>query len=186
MILDKILRNLRKKQIIKYIGHGTILCDIGCGFEGKLLQDLRSSITYGYGFDKQVKMINDGKIKLDAADFERDSLNLPDASVDAVTMLAVIEHLEGPNNILKEIFRILKPGGKFILTTPSPAGKPVLEFLAFKLKIINQEDIVDHKRYYSKEELGGVLAGAGFDPKNIKMKYFESGFNIFAKAVKNL
>ena len=50
-------------------------------------------------------------------------------------MLAVLEHLDHPIEIVKEIERILKPKGKLILTVPSRNSKPVLEFLAYKLKI---------------------------------------------------
>lgn len=47
-------------------------------------------------------------------------LDLPDASVDCVVMQEVIEHLEGAALAVKEINRVLKPGGAFIVTTPHP------------------------------------------------------------------
>jgi len=43
---------------------------------------------------------------------------LPDSSVDAVIMLHVIEHVPDPVATLREIHRILKPGGHLILETP--------------------------------------------------------------------
>ncbi|MGI9317824.1 MAG: methyltransferase domain-containing protein [bacterium] len=43
---------------------------------------------------------------------------LPDASVDVVVMLHVIEHLPDPVATLKEINRILKPGGHVVIETP--------------------------------------------------------------------
>ena len=43
---------------------------------------------------------------------------LPDSSVDAVIMLHVIEHVPDPVSTLREIRRILKPGGHLILETP--------------------------------------------------------------------
>lgn len=47
-------------------------------------------------------------------------LELADASVDCVVMQEVIEHLEGAALAVKEINRVLKPGGTFIVTTPHP------------------------------------------------------------------
>lgn len=49
--------------------------------------------------------------------------NLPlifeSASIEAIVSIEVIEHLAAPTVFLKEIFRVLKPGGYFIFTTPN-------------------------------------------------------------------
>lgn len=44
-------------------------------------------------------------------------LNLPDASVDVVLSTQVLEHVQDPQLYVSEAFRVLKPGGHFILTT---------------------------------------------------------------------
>ena len=51
-------------------------------------------------------------------------------SFDIVTMLAVLEHLSYPEDILKEINRILRKDGRLVLTVPSKIAKPILEFMA--------------------------------------------------------
>lgn len=40
---------------------------------------------------------------------------LPDASVDLVVSLQVLEHVKDPQKVLAEIWRVLKPGGSFYL-----------------------------------------------------------------------
>ena len=41
-----------------------------------------------------------------------------DQSLDCVVVLEVLEHVKNPQKALSEIFRVLKPGGKIILSTP--------------------------------------------------------------------
>jgi hypothetical protein len=69
-----------------------------------------------------------------------------------------------------------------ILTTPAPASKSLLEFLAFRLKIISQKEIENHKHYFSKRELLSILTDLDF--QNITCSYFELGFNQICQAKK--
>ncbi len=43
----------------------------------------------------------------------------PNSSFDAVTSMHVLEHLRDPVGLLKECYRILKPGGKLVILTPN-------------------------------------------------------------------
>lgn len=52
-------------------------------------------------------------------DIEKDHLAHEDESVDFVTMNAVIEHINNPDNIFKEIRRVLKRNGLVFVRTPN-------------------------------------------------------------------
>lgn len=74
------------------------------------------------------------------ANLETDRLPWPNASIDAITCMHLIEHLQTLKNLLSETARLLKPGGKVYFETPhakttslpslrdSPAGPFTLNF----------------------------------------------------------
>jgi ubiquinone/menaquinone biosynthesis C-methylase UbiE len=98
-------------------------------------------------------------------------------------MLAVLEHIENEQQILKEIYRVLVPGGKLIITVPSVWSQPILEFLAYKLRIVSEAEIRDHKRYYNREKLKKVLMDDNrFQEFN--HQYFQVWMNNFCTVVK--
>lgn len=58
-------------------------------------------------------------VRVDVADLNVDPLPYPDASFDLVTCTEVIEHLEHYRFALREMSRVLRPGGVCIVSTPN-------------------------------------------------------------------
>lgn len=154
--LEPILRQLRLHRVKKHIPKGSVILDIGCGTKASFLKTISPYIKQGFGVDFKVKEFQIGNIQTKQLRLEN---NLPfaDESFQVVTMLAVLEHIENEREILQEIHRVLIPGGKLVLTVPSVWSQPVLEFLAYKLKIVSEAEIQDHKRYYNRKKLKKVL-----------------------------
>ncbi len=107
-----------------------------------------------------------------------------DASFDVVTLLAVLEHLAEPRRMVEEIARVLRPGGQVVLTVPSHAAKPVLEFLAYRLHVVSEAEIRDHKRYYGAADLRALLQGTGLAID--RHRYFQLGMNNFLVATRSV
>lgn len=58
-------------------------------------------------------------LHVDVADLDADPLPYPDASFDLVTCTEVIEHLRDFRGALREMHRVLRPGGALVLSTPN-------------------------------------------------------------------
>ncbi|MDR0305848.1 MAG: class I SAM-dependent methyltransferase [Chitinispirillales bacterium] len=184
--LEPVLRKIRISKILPLIKQfpECRLLDIGCGWEAKLLKSAEAYIASGVGVDFKAPDLSNGKLKTISLTLYS-KLPFDDNSFDAVTLMAVLEHLEKPLDILREIHRVLKKSnsnndsGSGILTgtVPAKSAKPVLEFLSYKLKIINEAEIRDHKRYFDKKDLTEILKTAGF--KKVEHKYFQFGMNNF-------
>jgi SAM-dependent methyltransferase len=94
--------------------------DIGCG-RGLLLHKLRER-----GWD-----VRGTELSEDAASYARNVLGLPvtteslqdaqfpDSEFDLIILWHVLEHMHAPRGVLKEVSRILKPGGRLLLATPN-------------------------------------------------------------------
>lgn len=177
--LYKIISKLKSVKPLERI------VDLGSGYNGRSLEKiikLFPEIKTAVGADLSVgeSSVNP-KIKLIAADLNK-ALPLSGESFDAAICTAVIEHLPDPESAIGETFRILKPGGSFILTTPSPLNKKVVEFLAFRLGLLDKTEIVDHKNYFTPTELKKMMSRSGF--KKIEIKTFQLGCNILVSCNK--
>ena len=63
------------------------------------------------------------------------ALEFSDDSIDCVTLQEVIEHMEGAASAIKEINRILKPGGALVISAPNPFfWHQMLMFFALEIR----------------------------------------------------
>ena len=108
------------KESAKLIS-GTVL-EIGSG-EGYGITELAPKSTHYIAVDKYNTSISEELKERNNITFiqsEVPPLNgIEDNSVDFVVSFQVIEHIKDDEQFLREIYRVLKPGGKAILTTPN-------------------------------------------------------------------
>ncbi len=126
----------RHIELIKFINDADIslnakILDVGCG-KGWLINRLREN---GFNNIQGCDWIE----KIDNSEFEYTRLDLnsaglrfyPDQTFDVVISSDVLEHMENPASILREMARVLKPEGHIFITIPNCAN--IYERLLFFL-----------------------------------------------------
>ena len=84
--------------------------------------------------------------------------SFPDNSFDFVVSVEVLEHVEEDEKFVSEVSRVLKPGGRFLMTTPNG------DFV--------ENHNPDHKRHYKREQLRELLKKS-FD--DVEIEYAVAG-----------
>jgi SAM-dependent methyltransferase len=112
-------------------GAGGVLADVGCG-SGDLWQALRGPFRSCIGVDAVRYEGLPADVIFHSADLDASRLPLPDASVDTAAAVEVIEHLENPRAFVRELARIVRPGGWVVVTTPNQLS--ALSLLTLVLK----------------------------------------------------
>jgi 2-polyprenyl-3-methyl-5-hydroxy-6-metoxy-1,4-benzoquinol methylase len=107
------------------------LADIGCG-TGDLWRVLRGAFRSCVGVDAVRYEGLPPDVVFHPADLDAARLPLPDASVDAAAAVEVIEHLENPRAFVRDLARIVRPGGWVVVTTPNQLSALSLLTLAVK------------------------------------------------------
>jgi 2-polyprenyl-3-methyl-5-hydroxy-6-metoxy-1,4-benzoquinol methylase len=96
--------------------HGT-LADIGCG-TGDLWREVQGRFARAIGLDAVHYPALPSDVTFVKADLDA-RLPLDDAAVDVAAAVEVIEHLENPRALVRELARITRPGGWIVVTTPN-------------------------------------------------------------------
>ncbi len=191
-LLEGFLAKQRAKaanRLIPAAARSGRVLDVGCGSHPYFL--LNTAFAERYGIDKMVGRSGPAGaappgVTLIQHDLEQDAtLPFDDESFEVVTMLAVFEHIEPDvlRRLLREIRRVLKPGGSYILTTPAGWTDGLLKLLA-RLGLVSAEEIDEHKDAYTHRKIGALLGEAGFDPASMKFGTFELFMNLWATARK--
>ncbi|MFO8028320.1 MAG: methyltransferase [Cyclonatronaceae bacterium] len=125
-----------------------------------------------YYFDKEIRS---GRIRFENLDLV--SGELPSESYDLAVCVDVLEHIEEDVTVMTRIRKALRPGGIFIMHSPShhseeDAGED--EFF-----------VDEHARAgYSKEELSGKMQKAGLEPVSLRYSYGKWGHRAWVMLIK--
>jgi len=114
----KFSRALYRELIHKYVSPGHRLLDAGCGRYLEFSKELSDSVrVVGIDLEEILETQNRRSPYAVRGDLER--LPFPPASFDLIISRSVVEHLSDPPCVFREFHRVLKPGGRVILSTPN-------------------------------------------------------------------
>ena len=85
---------------------------------------------------------------------EEDALPLPDASIDRALVVHALEMVANPRDHLREIWRVLSPGGRVILVVPNRSG----------IWARTEKTPFGHGQPYGTGQLTGLLRDTQFSP----------------------
>lgn len=117
-------RNFWLEKVLGEIPVGSTILDAGAGDGNKKrfckhLNYISQDIAQ-YSGNEKTGGLHTGKVDYSKLDIVSDIVDIPlgDESLDAILCVEVIEHVEDPMIVFIELSRLLKTGGKLILTAP--------------------------------------------------------------------
>ena len=146
-----------------WVPPGVRVLDVGCGVGETLAYHAsRDCQAFGLEVDENIKHIADS-LGLNITIGTLESNPYEPEFFDYITMDQVIEHLPEPVPTLKEAYRILKPEGYLILSTPNCRG---WGRKVFRRRWINWHTPY-HLNLFSKKSIANAVGQAGFEIKDL-------------------
>jgi len=155
-VLGEVDLNAVIKEKISF--HGTI-SDLGCG-TGELIDVLSEETSHKLiGIDYSPEMLEQARLRLSGTGNaelrlgELEHLPMKNQEIDTAILNMVLHHISQPELPIAEVYRVLKPGGLFVLS-----------------------DFEKHDREEIKEIIGG--SWLGFEKETIKTWLTDAGFHL--------
>ncbi|HEX7174431.1 MAG TPA: methyltransferase domain-containing protein [Pyrinomonadaceae bacterium] len=119
---------------------GELLVDVGCG-NGRLWPYVRARFARCVGVDLVRYEGLPHDVEFVRAELNGEALPLADGSADAVVSAETIEHLENPRAFMRELARVVRPGGWVVVTTPNQLSLLSLLTLVVKRRHAAFQDV---------------------------------------------
>lgn len=164
-LLFPFLRSRRIAAVGPFLGNGPLL-DIGCG-TGTLANHVNSTRYLGVDQDEESIAIAKNKFPthrfLTLAEFTQS----PDENqFERIAGLAVIEHVEDPQEWLAWLRTLLKTDGQVVLTTPHPSIRGVHEF-GGHIGLFGRDAAMEHRELINRGRMIELAETTGF-----RVQYF--------------
>jgi SAM-dependent methyltransferase len=159
------------------------IVDVGCG-DG-LATSMAAQVNPGHrfvGVDWSADAVRQARVRgltLVRAAVDGNALPIASQAADVVIMSELIEHLVDTDSALDEAWRVLKPGGSLLLSTPNLAAWYNRGLLAVGIQPVFSEvslrgvygrpgsQVAGHLHMFTRRALTGLLSARGFDPVKV-------------------
>ena len=162
------------RAFLRGLPTGARVVDLGCG-NGSLTSQFAEPSWDVHGVDISTSAVQEGVeaykgIHFHVADVTGELGFLEPCSFDAVVAAEVIEHLYAPRRLLSNAHKLLKPGGRLVITTPYHG---YLKNLALALTGGMDSHFTalwdgGHIKFWSQRTLESVLKDCGFSVLRFK------------------
>lgn len=157
--LDHTLQRWRGRMARPWIPEGASILDIGC-HRGEFLAALGPRIGPSVGVDPLAEGAAQPRHRFLTEGF-RPRMPLDDEAFDAVVLLATLEHIRDKGPLAHECHRLLRPGGRAIITVPSPHVDRVIGLLK-RTGLADGMSVEEHHGF-EPEDTPVIFRGAGFE-----------------------
>lgn len=176
-------------EIVAASGGPVVAVDVGCG-DGTCTGVAMSAVAAVpnaclrlFGVDwsmAALKQAHRRGVPVVRASTDEGGLPLAASSVEVVIMSEIIEHLVDPDRCLDEAWRVLRPGGSLLLSTPNLAAWYNRVLLVCGVQPLFTEvslrgiygrpgsEVVGHLRLFTRRALKGLLHATGFIDIEVK------------------
>ena len=159
----------RRALLLAEVRRGERVLDLGCG-AGRFVAALRDAGADPVGVELADAALERARRNVEGADLRAlgadGAIPLEDASVDLVWCSEVLEHVPDTAALLSEARRVLRTGGRLLLTTPSHdlPRRALIALLRFDAHV---DPLGQHVRFYSRRSLARVLDTFAFEDVRI-------------------
>ena len=155
----------RRGLLLAEVARGERVLDLGCG-AGRFVAALRDAGSDPVGVELAEAALERARRNVPGAELHRiapdGAIPLEDASVDLVWCSEVLEHVPDTASLLSEARRVLRTGGRLLVTTPSH-DLPRRALIALGRFDAHFDPLGQHVRFYSRRSLARVLDAFAFE-----------------------
>jgi len=156
----------RLQQLTGATGNTLRLLDVGCS-SGAFLEAARDMNLPARGVEPAPSAAASARAKgLDVVTGTLDSAGFEPDSFDAVTLFEVIEHLQDPLSLARDVFRVLRPGGIWLIGTANAASWTAT-LMGARWQYLNIESHGGHVSFFSPRSIAVLAARSGFSVERI-------------------
>lgn len=154
---EKLCKYLSDNYLESFKNKKVTFLDLGCGKGTQMKEFMQIFEGSFHGIDLTSSKIDSVSVK--SCNLENESLDYENNFFDIVFSKSVIEHVNNTENFVKEVYRVLKPGGVFIVMAPD-----------WQTQMKNFYDDFTHVKPFTIRSLSAALKMYGF--KNSEVNIF--------------